>query len=51
MSGYCIGVYEDIKTADYGSMIATAEDIGIFLRALGGAGNVFLHQQILSILN
>jgi CubicO group peptidase (beta-lactamase class C family) len=34
MSGYYIGVEEDIKTTDYGSMIATAEDVGKFLRAL-----------------
>jgi len=34
MSGYYVGVEEDIKTSDYGSMIATAEDVGIFLRAL-----------------
>ncbi len=34
MSGYYAGVEEDIKTADYGSMIASAEDVGIFLRAL-----------------
>ena len=34
MSGYYVGVGEDIKTVDYGSMIATAEDVGIFLRAL-----------------
>ncbi|APQ19042.1 serine hydrolase domain-containing protein [Maribacter hydrothermalis] len=34
MSGYYIGVEEDIKTTDYGSMIASAEDVGIFLRAL-----------------
>jgi len=34
MSGYYVGVKEDIKTSDYGSMIATAEDVGIFLRAL-----------------
>ncbi len=34
MSGYYVGVEEDIKTTDYGSMIATAEDVGIFLRAL-----------------
>ena len=30
MSGYYIGIEEDIKTTDYGSMIATAEDTGIF---------------------
>ena len=34
MSGYYTGVKEDIKTADYGSMVATAEDVGVFLRAL-----------------
>ncbi len=34
MSGYYAGVEEDIKTVDYGSMVATAEDVGIFLRAL-----------------
>jgi CubicO group peptidase (beta-lactamase class C family) len=44
MSGYYVGVEEDIKTADYGSkltsMIATAEDVGKFLRALND-GSVF----------
>ena len=34
MSGYYVGFEEDIKTNDYGSMIATAEDVGMFLRAL-----------------
>jgi CubicO group peptidase (beta-lactamase class C family) len=34
MSGYYVGVDEDIKDVDYGSMLATAEDVGIFLRAL-----------------
>ena len=34
MSGYYVGVEEDIKTTDYGSMIASAEDVGTFLRAL-----------------
>lgn len=34
MSGYYAGIKEDIKMADYGSMIASAEDVGIFLRAL-----------------
>jgi len=34
MSGYYVGVEEDIKTVEYGSMVATAEDVGIFLRAL-----------------
>ena len=34
MSGYYVGIEDDIKTADYGSMVATAEDVGLFLRAL-----------------
>ncbi|MBN1119290.1 MAG: beta-lactamase family protein [Bacteroidales bacterium] len=34
MSGYYEGVDEDIKTIDYGSMLATAEEVGIFVRAL-----------------
>jgi len=34
MSGYYVGIDEDIKTAYYGSMLATAEDVGIFLKAL-----------------
>lgn len=40
MSGYYVGIDEDIKTADYGSMIASAEDVGIFLRALND-GSLF----------
>jgi hypothetical protein len=44
MSGYYVGVEEDIKSANYGtkltSMVATAEDVGIFLRALND-GSVF----------
>ncbi len=44
MSGYYFGVEEDIKTTDYGSMIATAEDVGIFLRALND-GSVFKDKQ------
>ena len=34
MSGYYVGVHEDIKMSDYGSMVATAEDVGVFIRAL-----------------
>ncbi len=34
MSGYYVGIEDDIKNDYYGSMIATAEDVGIFLRAL-----------------
>jgi len=40
MSGYYVGVDHDIKAVDYSSMIATAEDVGIFLRALND-GSVF----------
>ncbi|QIA08051.1 serine hydrolase domain-containing protein [Draconibacterium halophilum] len=44
MSGYYVGIEEDIKAEDYGtkltSMVASAEDLGIFLRALND-GSVF----------
>ena len=40
MSGYYAGVEEDIKTVDYASMLATAEDLGIFLQALND-GSLF----------
>ncbi len=40
MSGYYVGVEEDFKTEDIGLMLATAEDVGIFLRALND-GSVF----------
>mgnify|MGYP006296444089 CR=1 FL=1 len=40
MSGYYVGIDKDIKTVDYGSMLATAEDVGIFLRALND-GSLF----------
>jgi CubicO group peptidase (beta-lactamase class C family) len=40
MSGYYVSVEGDIKTVDYGSMIATAEDVGIFIRALND-GSLF----------
>lgn len=39
MSGYYVGVEEDFKTNENG-MLATAEDVGIFLRALND-GSVF----------
>ena len=39
MSGYYVGIEEDIK-AEHDSMIATAEDVGIFLRALND-GSLF----------
>ncbi len=34
MSGYYIGIEKDFKNENQGMMIATAEDVGIFLRAL-----------------
>lgn len=34
MSGYFVGWEPDLKSSNHGSMIATAEDVGIFLRAL-----------------
>lgn len=40
MSGYYVGYDEDAKTEDPGLMLATAEDVGIFLRALND-GSVF----------
>ncbi|NQY29804.1 MAG: beta-lactamase family protein [Flavobacteriaceae bacterium] len=39
MSGYYVGYEDDLKT-DYRGMLATAEDVGIFLRALND-GSVF----------
>ncbi|MFD1292580.1 serine hydrolase domain-containing protein [Lutibacter holmesii] len=40
MSGYYVGIEKDFKTDFSGLMIATAEDVGIFLRALND-GSVF----------
>jgi D-alanyl-D-alanine carboxypeptidase len=39
MSGYYVGYEDDLKT-EYNGMLATAEDVGIFLRALND-GSVF----------
>lgn len=39
MSGYYVGFEEDVKARDYG-MLATAEDVGKFLRALNN-GSIF----------
>ncbi|MBL85903.1 MAG: serine hydrolase [Winogradskyella sp.] len=39
MSGYYVGIDQDFKTNEYG-MLATAEDVGTFLRALND-GSVF----------
>lgn len=40
MSGYYVGVDTDFKTENTGLMLATAKDVGIFLRALND-GSVF----------
>ena len=40
MSGYYVGYDTDLKTDDIGSMLATAEDLGKFIRALN-EGTVF----------
>lgn len=40
MSGYYVGYDNDLKTVDNGVMLATAEDLGKFLRALND-GSVF----------
>lgn len=40
MSGYYVGYDKDLKTDDNGSMLATAEDLGKFVRALND-GSVF----------
>lgn len=40
MSGYYVGYENDLKTDDNGSMLATAEDLGKFIRALND-GSVF----------
>ena len=40
MSGYYVGVEDDLKTEYTSLMIATAEDVGVFLRALND-GSVF----------
>lgn len=40
MSGYYVGYDADLKTADIGSMLATAKDLGKFIRALND-GSVF----------
>lgn len=40
MSGYYVGIKQDIKDSYYGSMVATAQDVGTFIRALND-GSVF----------
>lgn len=40
MSGYHVGYAQDLKTGDKASMLATAQDLGQFIRALND-GRVF----------
>ena len=44
MSGYYVGYNADLKTVDNGSMLATAADLGAFIRALND-GSVFKDQK------
>lgn len=44
MGGYYVGIEQDIKSNDYGSMIATIEDIGRFIRALND-GSAFANDK------
>lgn len=44
MSGYYVGVEPDIKTNNYGSMIATVSDVGRFIRALND-GSLFSKEE------
>ncbi len=44
MSGYHVGVADDLKSVDYGQMLATAEDVGLFLRALND-GSLFTRRE------
>lgn len=51
MSGYFVGYEPDIKNNDFiqpgGSMVATAEDVGIFLRALIDGTLLNVEEQII----
>ena len=44
MSGYAVGYGPDIKHNYFGSMLATAQDVGIFLRALND-GSLFTEKE------
>lgn len=44
MSGYYVGHEGDVKLADYGSMVATAADVGRFVRALND-GTAFTDEE------
>jgi D-alanyl-D-alanine carboxypeptidase len=44
MSGYYVGYEEDLKTDNVGSMLATAQDLGKFIRALND-GSAFLDKK------
>lgn len=45
MSGYYVGIDKDFKSEDNGMMLATAEDVGIFLRALNN-GSLLNEQEM-----
>jgi D-alanyl-D-alanine carboxypeptidase len=52
MSGYYVGFESDIKTNNYnlegyGSMVATAKDVGIFLRALNDGSLFSANEQVI----
>ncbi len=44
MSGYYVGYENDLKTVDNGVMLASAEDLGKFIRALN-EGSVFKNKE------
>ena len=44
MSGYHVGNGHDLKSVDYGQMLATAQDVGLFLRALND-GSLFTERE------
>lgn len=50
MSGYYVGYDKDLKTDNHGSMLATAEDLGKFIRALNN-GSVFKNSNEQEIYN
>ena len=45
MSGYYVDWEPDLKSSNHGSMIATAEDVGIFLRALNDGSLLSAEEQ------
>ena len=47
MSGYWVGYEPDLKHDPHGSMVATAEDVGIFLRALNDGSLLNENEQVI----